>query len=111
MPNYLVDYLHLSSKQMGFVMSAIGFGGFAGQFMLPALSDFLGRRTVTVFGFLGGALSVYAFAHHGRESGDVVRDSLPGGGDEPGLARATEDCRKPDHSRTVANGRYSRSSV
>ena len=65
LPNYLVDYLHLSSEQMGFVMSAIGFGGFTGQLVLPALSDFLGRRTVAVLGFLGATLSVYVLARTG----------------------------------------------
>src|ERR1017187_9307779 len=30
-PNYLVDYLHLTTAQMGFVTSALGFGGFIGQ--------------------------------------------------------------------------------
>jgi MFS family permease len=30
LPNYLVDYRHLSAAQMGFVMSAISFGGFVG---------------------------------------------------------------------------------
>jgi MFS family permease len=44
MPNYLVDYLHLTAPQMGFVMSAIGFGGFVGQFGIPGLSDLFGRR-------------------------------------------------------------------
>ncbi|MCY1518989.1 hypothetical protein D9M68_537260 [compost metagenome] len=29
LPNYLTDYRRLDMQQMGFVMSAIGFGGFA----------------------------------------------------------------------------------
>jgi len=64
-PSYLVDYLKLSTAQMGFVTSAIGFGGFLGQMVLPGLSDLLGRKTVAVMGFLVGAIFVYAFAHGG----------------------------------------------
>ena len=47
-PNYLVDYLKLSVQQMGFVTSAIGFGGFLGQVVLPGLSDVIGRKTVAI---------------------------------------------------------------
>ncbi len=64
-PSYLVDYLKLSTAHMGFVTSAIGFGGFLGQLVLPGLSDLLGRKTVAVMGFLIGAIFVYAFAHGG----------------------------------------------
>jgi len=64
-PSYLVDYLKLSTAHMGFVTSAIGFGGFLGQLVLPGLSDLLGRKTVAVLGFLLGAIFVYAFAHGG----------------------------------------------
>ncbi len=46
MPNYLTDYLHLPTEQMGVVTSALGFGGFVGQFALPGLSDVLGRKIV-----------------------------------------------------------------
>ena len=65
MPNYLVDYLKLSTTQMGFVTSAIGFGGFLGQAVLPGLSDLIGRRTVGVLGFLIGAVFVYLFMRTG----------------------------------------------
>jgi MFS family permease len=64
-PSYLVDYLKLSTAHMGFVTSAIGFGGFLGQMVLPGLSDLLGRKSVAVMGFLIGAIFVYAFAHGG----------------------------------------------
>ena len=60
-PSYLVDYLHLSPDQMGFVTSALGFGGFAGQLGLPGISDFLGRKPVAVGGFAGAALLLWAF--------------------------------------------------
>jgi predicted MFS family arabinose efflux permease len=64
-PNYLVDYLKLSVPQMGFVTSSIGFGGFLGQVILPGASDVLGRKTVSVLGFLLGALFLYAFMQIG----------------------------------------------
>jgi MFS family permease len=61
-PNYLIDYLKLTPGQMGFVTSAIGFGGFFGQFGLPGVSDFLGRKPVAVCGFLLAALMLWVFA-------------------------------------------------
>jgi len=62
MPSYLVDYLRLSTTEMGFVTSAIGFGGFLGQLALPALSDIIGRKPVAVGGFVFATLLVYVFA-------------------------------------------------
>jgi MFS family permease len=64
-PNYLVDHLGLTVQQMGFVTSAIGFGGFLGQVALPGASDFLGRKTVSLAGFVLGAGLLYAFANLG----------------------------------------------
>jgi MFS family permease len=60
-PNYLIDYLHLTPGQMGFVTSAIGFGGFVGQFSLPGMSDYLGRKPVAIGGFLCAALVLWVF--------------------------------------------------
>jgi MFS family permease len=60
-PNYLVDYLHLTPGQMGFVMSAIGFGGFVGQFGIPGLSDVFGRKIMAILGFVGAAILLYIF--------------------------------------------------
>ena len=65
LPNYLTDYLKLSTQQMGFVASAVGFGGFVGQFALPGLSDLLGRRIVAIIGFLGSAVMIYVFIQTG----------------------------------------------
>jgi predicted MFS family arabinose efflux permease len=67
MPNYLTDYLKLSTTQMGFVTSAIGFGGFLGQMVMPGISDLVGRKIVAVLGFLIGAIFVYIFMHTGPE--------------------------------------------
>ena len=61
MPNYLTDYLHLSTEQMGVVTSARGFGGFVGQFALPGLSDVLGRKIVAILGFAATAVMLRAF--------------------------------------------------
>jgi predicted MFS family arabinose efflux permease len=61
MPNYLIDYLKLDTSQMGFVTSALGFGGFIGQFALPGLSDHLGRRVVAIGGFLATAALIRVF--------------------------------------------------
>jgi predicted MFS family arabinose efflux permease len=64
-PSYLIDYTKLSSTQMGQVTSAIGFGGFLGQLVLPGASDLIGRKSTAVIGFLVGAVFIYAFAHAG----------------------------------------------
>lgn len=62
-PLYLENYKHLTPQQMGFVMSAIGFGGFVGQFALPAISDFTGRKIVTIISFLLAAVFVLIFSN------------------------------------------------
>src|SRR6185436_4321330 len=61
LPNYLVDYLKLTPTQMGFVTSALGFGGFIGQFGVPGISDKLGRKPTAVLGFIGAAVTVWLF--------------------------------------------------
>lgn len=68
-PSYLVDYVKLSQTQMGYVTSAIGFGGFLGQLALAGISDLMGRKVVAVVGFLIGAIFVYAFAQAGPSLG------------------------------------------
>jgi predicted MFS family arabinose efflux permease len=65
MPNYLVDYLKLTGPQMGFVTSAIGFGGALGQFGLLTVSDFIGRRTATMVSFIVAAVFLWFFIHTG----------------------------------------------
>lgn len=70
-PNYLVDYLKLSTAQMGVVTSAIGFGGFLGQLVLPGVSDLVGRKLVAVLGFTVGALFLYAFMQTGASVGTL----------------------------------------
>ncbi|MEL7938462.1 MFS transporter [Pseudomonas delhiensis] len=67
MPNYLTDYLHLGVQQMGFVMSAIGLGGFVGQLVLPALSDRLGRKPVVLGSFAATGACIWLLMHTGAE--------------------------------------------
>jgi predicted MFS family arabinose efflux permease len=67
MPNYLVDYMKLTGPQMGYVTSAIGFGGFLGQFGVPAVSDFLGRRLAVVLSFVLAAVFLWFFIHAGPD--------------------------------------------
>jgi len=67
MPLYLTEYLSLDAKRMGFVASAIGFGGFVGQFGLPGISDLVGRRAAGVIGFAGTAVLLFVFRGLGAE--------------------------------------------
>jgi MFS family permease len=67
LPNYLTDYLHMGMQQMGFVMSAIGFGGFCGMVMMPALSDRLGRKPVALLSCLATGLALWLMIQTGAE--------------------------------------------
>jgi len=66
-PLYLTDHLKLTAIQMGVVTSAIGFGGFVGQWSLPALSDWVGRRAASVIGFGLGAVFLWLFMQSGPD--------------------------------------------
>jgi predicted MFS family arabinose efflux permease len=65
MPNYLVDHLKLPPEQMGVVMSAIGLGATAGTFLLPWLSDKVGRRPVMALSSIGVLVSLLLLANTG----------------------------------------------
>jgi predicted MFS family arabinose efflux permease len=67
-PTYLLNYLKLSPQEMGFVASAAGFGGFLGQFSLPAISDLIGRKMAVLGAFVLAAIFLWAFAHTGAGS-------------------------------------------
>ena len=67
-PTYLAEYLKLDSTQTGVVASALGFGGFFGQFGMPGLSDVFGRRLMAIIGFIGSAVSLWIFAHTGADA-------------------------------------------
>ncbi|WP_175851616.1 MFS transporter [Burkholderia cepacia] len=62
-PVYLTDFRHMSTAQMGFVMSGLGFGGFAGQIFVCGISDSIGRRNAAKITFLCGCASLLAFAY------------------------------------------------
>ena len=64
-PVYLVNVLQLSPAQMGVVTSAIGFGGFFGQFGWPGLSDVFGRKPLAILGFVAATATVWWFAQTG----------------------------------------------
>ena len=64
-PVYLTDVLALSPAEMGIVTSAIGFGGFFGQFGWPGLSDRFGRKPLAIAGFVGATIAVFLFARTG----------------------------------------------
>lgn len=69
LPSYLIDYLHLSLEQMGFVLSAIGFGGTAGTLVMPAISDRVGRKPVMIASVIGAGIGLYFLIHTGAEPG------------------------------------------
>jgi predicted MFS family arabinose efflux permease len=64
-PSYLVDYLHLNMQQMGYVLSAIGFGGTLGTVVMPTLSDHLGRKPVMILSVVGAALFLVLLSRTG----------------------------------------------
>jgi MFS family permease len=66
-PIYLQNSLGLTRGQMGVVASALGWGGFFGQFGWPGLSDRFGRKPLAILGFIGATLSVLWFARTGAE--------------------------------------------
>jgi predicted MFS family arabinose efflux permease len=70
-PVYLTDYLQLSVPQMGFVTSAIGFGGALGQFGLLTVSDHIGRRLATVLSFIIAAVFLFFFIRTGANTSSL----------------------------------------
>ena len=71
LPSYLtgpMSYLHLTPEQMGYVTSAIGLGGFIGQFGVPGLSDRFGRRPVAMVSFAVAAIFLYLFLKTGADN-------------------------------------------
>jgi MFS family permease len=64
-PIYLTNALQLGVTDVGLVASALGFGGFFGQFGWPGLSDRFGRKPLAILGFIGATASVYWFASTG----------------------------------------------
>ncbi|MBN8442370.1 MAG: MFS transporter [Thauera sp.] len=69
LPNYLLDHLGLDMQQMGYVLSAIGFGGAVGTIVLPSLSDRIGRKPVMIVSVIGALVSLYFLLQTGAEPG------------------------------------------
>jgi predicted MFS family arabinose efflux permease len=69
LPTYLTDApvmgKTLSPQAIGGIASALGFGGFVGQFGVPGISDILGRRVTAVLAFLGAAITLWFFMQLG----------------------------------------------
>ena len=64
-PIYLTNAVQLTPTDVGVVASALGFGGFFGQFGWPGLSDRFGRKPLAILGFIGATISVWWFANAG----------------------------------------------
>ncbi len=71
-PSYLTGYLKLDDKRAAGIASAIGFGGFLGQWWLAAASDLFGRRTMALAGFGVGALFLFGFMQLDAQSGGLM---------------------------------------
>jgi len=69
-PVYLDGLLGVGVAEMGFITAAIGFGGFAGQFLWPGLSDKLGRKPVAIMGFVFATIACAWFSQ--IESGTMA---------------------------------------
>ncbi len=70
--DYLTSHLKLDDKSAAFIKSAIGFGGFFGQWLLPGFSDLFGRRTMAILGFLIGASFLWLFMRLDASAGTFV---------------------------------------
>jgi len=60
LPSYLIDYLKLSVEQMGFVLSAIGYGGMLGTLVMPGLSDRFGRKPIMLISVVGASIGLHS---------------------------------------------------
>lgn len=69
LPSYLTDYLHLDLMQMGYVLSALGFGATVGTIAMPALSDRIGRKPVAVTSVIGAGACLWLLLHTGADPG------------------------------------------
>lgn len=69
-PEYLINGDHFTPNQMGLIMSAIGMGSFLWGFIVPWISDKLGRKlTIIIFSFVSAFLQ--------RHWHYFIRDCLP----------------------------------
>lgn len=68
MPAYLTGPLKMTPQDMGILTAAIGFGGCIGQFAMPTVSDFVGRKLATLVSYVLAAIFMYMFAKAGAAS-------------------------------------------
>jgi MFS family permease len=52
-------------QQMGWVLSALGFGGALGSLSIPLLSDHLGRKPVMLLAVVAAVVGLFVLAHTG----------------------------------------------
>jgi MFS family permease len=64
--------LELDPITAGRVFSAVGVGGCIGQFAMPALSDFIGRKITTLVSYILAAVFLLAFSQAGPENTTVL---------------------------------------
>ena len=60
--------LGLDPVTAGNVFSAVGVGGAIGQFAMPALSDYIGRKISTLVSYILASVALYFFTQAGPES-------------------------------------------
>jgi MFS family permease len=60
--------LGLDPVTAGNVFSAVGIGGCIGQFAMPALSDYIGRKLSTLLSYILAAIALYFFIQTGPEN-------------------------------------------
>jgi MFS family permease len=60
--------LGLDPVTAGNVFSAVGIGGCIGQFAMPALSDFIGRKISTLASYILAAVALYLFTQAGPDN-------------------------------------------
>lgn len=64
-PSYLTDHQAMSLTDMGYATSGIGFGAFAGQLVIPGISDRIGRKPTAILSLLFGAAMMVLFIVQG----------------------------------------------
>jgi MFS family permease len=60
--------LGLDALTAGSVFTAVGFGGCIGQFAMPAISDFIGRKLATLASYILAAVFLYFFTQAGPDN-------------------------------------------
>jgi fucose permease len=66
-PSYLIDYLHLSIDQMGFVLSGTVLVERLACVTMPTLSDWVGRKPVMILSVIGALVFVILLSRTGAQ--------------------------------------------